>query len=317
MGRIDRPAHNAHKGKRFRDRFPFFHLLTVCFGAVYSKASDTDISFSQMLPPHSSAVCRKAVGLRIRDLYVSYGSETVIRSLSLDIPPGASVAIVGESGCGKTTLLTTIAGLLTPQSGSIFWYGEEGASVAKPRSSFVWQHLGLLPWKSVRENLMLPFRLANTLAVSENSETLVDAMLEELGLSAFQNRWPSSLSGGQRQRLALGRALVAEPDVLFMDEPFSALDALRRERLQDFLAGMRAERPVTMIFVTHDISEAVFLASHLVLLRADPAGLIRFEANPAWSAKTQCADRDDPEFLETVRSVHSALRNAASGRGGN
>ena len=266
---------------------------------------------------HSSAVGRKAVGLRTRNLHVSYGSETVIRDLSLDIPPGASVAIVGESGCGKTTLLTTIAGLLRHDSGSISWHDEKGNAVSKPRSSFVWQHLGLLPWKTVRENLMLPFCLANAPAVSEDAESLVDDMIEELGLGALQNRWPSSLSGGQRQRLALGRALVAEPDVLFMDEPFSALDALRRERLQDFLAGMRAERSVTMIFVTHDISEAVFLASHLVLLRTAPAGLIRFETNPAWSVQSPCADRDDPRVLETVRSVHAALRSAAFVRGGN
>ena len=264
---------------------------------------------------HFAAAKHQALGLRIRDLSVGYGDEAVLSGLTLDVPPGASVAIVGESGCGKTTLLTTIAGLKTHTTGSVAWFDSEGQSVVKPRSSFVWQHLGLLPWKTVRENLMLPFRLANAASVAEDPEKLGDAMIRELGLESLQNRWPASLSGGQRQRLALGRALIAKPDVLFMDEPFSALDALRRERLQDFLAGLRRTRPVTTIFVTHDIGEAVFLASHIVLLRAAPSGLLDFITNPAWSADMQCADRDDPRYLETAQRVHSALRRAARAGG--
>ena len=111
---------------------------------------------------------------------------------------------------------------------------------------------------------------------------------------------------------ALGRALIAQPAVLFMDEPFSALDALRRERLQDFLAGMRRRRPTTMIFVTHDIGEAAFLASDILLLGAGPSRLLEHYANPAWRSSEQCADRDSPEFVESVYHIHNVLRQCAA-----
>ncbi len=149
-----------------------------------------------------------------------------------------------------------------------------------PNSSFVWQQLGLLPWKTVEKNLTLPLLLSQHKIPAADCAHRAAAMIEELGLSGLENRWPATLSGGQRQRLALGRALIAQPAVLFMDEPFSALDALRRERLQDFLAGMRRRRPTTMIFVTHDIGEAAFLASDILLLGAGPLETARALRQP-------------------------------------
>lgn len=249
-------------------------------------------------------------GLEVRDLRAGYGAEDVLSGVSFTLPAGASLAIAGESGCGKSTLLRTLAGLLPAASGSVIWRSESGEAVARPHSSFVWQTLGLFPWKTVRENLELPFRLANTRAPGEEAGRLVAQMLAELGLDGLADRHPARLSGGQRQRLALGRALIARPEALFMDEPFSALDALRRERLQDLLARMRTKRRLTMLFVTHDISEAVFLGSHVLLLAARPGRILDFFENPAWRPE-EGADRESPVFAEVARRIHATLRRAA------
>ena len=255
---------------------------------------------------------RHAAGLQVRRLSVSYGPEPVLRDLSFTLPAGASLAIVGESGCGKTTLLTTLAGLLEKDSGDVLGSDASGAAIPRLHSSFVWQNLGLLPWKTVRDNLALPLKLRNARRNPAESTTLVEAMLDELGLSRFAGRTPAELSGGQRQRLAIGRALIAAPDVLFMDEPFSALDALRRERLQDFLADMQRRRPLTMIFVTHDIPEAAFLASHILLLAASPPRVLELYENPSWEPDRHSGDRESPKYAEAIRHVHARLREACA-----
>lgn len=256
-----------------------------------------------------------AAGLQVDDLSIGYNHAPVLEHLSFRLPAQASLSIVGESGCGKTTLLTTLAGLLSPCDGTLKWTNGQDEAISKLQSSFVWQHLGLLPWKTVRKNLSLPFALAASALPKEQAEKRVKAMISELGLSGLENRWPASLSGGQRQRLALGRALIANPAVLFMDEPFSALDALRRERLQDFLASLRQRQPVTMIFVTHDIPEAVFLSSHILLLGANPSRQLELYTNPAWREKEQCADRDSPQFYQAIQHVHTLLRRASTQSG--
>ena len=232
--------------------------------------------------------------LAIEDLNLYYGDFHALKSINMEIQPNEITAFIGPSGCGKSTLLTTLAGLLPALGGELSWRDAKGSALKHPNSSFVWQQLGLLPWKTVRKNLTLPLLLsqhkipaADCALSRRRSAHRAAAMIEELGLSGLENRWPATLSGGQRQRLALGRALIAQPAVLFMDEPFSALDALRRERLQDFLAGMRRRRPTTMIFVTHDIGEAAFLASDILLLGAGPSRLLEHYANPAWRSSEQ------------------------------
>ena len=135
----------------------------------------------------------------------------------------------------------------------------------------------------------------------------------ELGIEDLLERWPHELSGGQRQRLALGRAMAADPDVLFMDEPFSALDAMRREQLQDVLAGIRARHGTSFVFVTHDIAEAVFLSTHILLLAVHPFRTLGLLENPAAQEPRDGARRDDPRFYETVRRVHAALARSRRG----
>lgn len=174
--------------------------------------------------------------------------------------------------------------------------------------------MGLFPWKTVEDNLTLPFELKNAHIGRQEGKIKAQDMIAELGLAGLERRWPDELSGGQRQRLALGRALIADPEVLFMDEPFSALDALRRERLQDFLADMRKNRNVTMVFVTHDIAEAVFLSTHVLLLAANPSRVLELYVNPAWREEQKCADRESDTFFQAVRHIHATLRAAATAK---
>ena len=230
-----------------------------------------------------------AAELNVKDLAIGHNGKTLLKHLTFSVPAGSSLAIVGESGCGKSTLLTTLAGLLPALGGELSWRDAKGSTIKHPNSSFVWQQLGLLPWKTVQKNLTLPLLLSQHKIPASDCADRAAAMIEELGLSGLENRWPATLSGGQRQRLALGR-----------------------ERLQDFLAGMRRRRPTTMIFVTHDIGEAAFLASDILLLGAGPSRLLEHYANPAWRSSEQCADRDSPEFVESVYHIHNVLRQCAA-----
>lgn len=252
---------------------------------------------------------KSGLALDVKSLLVGYRDVGVLSPLSFSLPGGGSLAVIGESGCGKSTFLTTLAGLHPALSGSLVWSDSAGeVSLAHRRTSFVWQRLGLFPWKRVRENLLLPFKLHPEICPESERESRVSEMIERLGLAGLERRFPSQLSGGQSQRLALGRSLISRPEVLFMDEPFSALDALLRERLQDHLHRMRFSQPGTMIFVTHDIREAVFLGSHiLILFPKSHQRSPRFFENPAYCADPDARARDSVRFDETVRAVHHEL----------
>lgn len=239
------------------------------------------------------------------ELAGDYGSGPVLGPLSFTLSPGERLAVIGESGCGKSTLLGLLSGMEKPSRGRVIARpATEGGR--RPRSAFVWQNLGLFPWKNVLANLALPLELAGM--GKEEREVKALAMLEELGLAGLETRWPARLSGGQRQRLALGRALIAEPDLLFLDEPFSALDALTRERLQEFLLTLWERRRCTMVLVTHDIGEAVFLGSRILVLGGRPARAAAWLENPLSGAPDS---REREEFFRISRKVHAALRNSA------
>ena len=181
---------------------------------------------------------------------------SVLDGVSLHVPKGRLVAVVGRSGCGKTTLLRIVAGLLQPASGRV------GYSSPTPRVGLVFQEPRLLPWKSVRDNL----RLALLSAATPEADVAVDAALECVGLRDWAMAMPAELSGGMAQRVGLARALCRRPEVLLLDEPFGALDALTRTQLHGELQRIRGERPLTTILVTHDISEAVLLADEVLHL---------------------------------------------------
>lgn len=184
--------------------------------------------------------------------------------VDLAVAPGELVAVVGHSGSGKTTLLHQIAGLQRPDAGTVAFTDAAGEA-ASARIGMVFQEPRLLPWKSVRNNLLLALK---HIAVGEDAERRVVEALQSVGLSEFADAWPHQLSGGMAQRVALARALCREPDVLLLDEPFGALDALTRSRVQDEFAAIRARRPLTSLLVTHDIGEAVRLADRVAVMRA-------------------------------------------------
>ncbi len=171
-------------------------------------------------------------------------------------------ALIGPSGCGKTTLLYLLAGLKKPSEGTVVCQGKVAAAPMEG-VSFIQQHYGLFRWKTVKKNLALPLALKKM--PRQKIAEKVSREISRLGLQGLEDKYPSQLSGGQCQRVAIGRALIDEPQVLLMDEPFSALDALTREKLQEEILQLSIESGVTLVLVTHSIEEAVYVCDHLLV----------------------------------------------------
>lgn len=189
--------------------------------------------------------------------------ETVVNRVSWAIQRGEFHCLVGRSGCGKTTLLKVAAGLLQPTSGSIFIKGQR---VPEPSADvgFVFQAPNLLEWLSVIDNILLPISIRLKPRVDHRKYAM--ELLDLVGLSAFYNRHPRELSGGQQSRVAIARALITKPEALLLDEPFAAIDAITREELQEDLLQVCGLRKTTVLFVTHDITEAVYLADKVAVM---------------------------------------------------
>ena len=195
----------------------------------------------------------------------------VLEDVSLQVGAGASCAVIGPSGCGKTSLLFLLAGLLEPTAGTV-------RVADRSRTGVILQHYGLLPWKSVAANIGLGLRLQG--ADRERTRARVSELLVEMDLAAFADHFPGQLSGGMQQRVALARALATGPQLLLMDEPLSALDALTRERLQHTILDVWQRHRVTMVLVTHSIEEAAFLGQTVVVLTDRPARVAAVVENP-------------------------------------
>jgi len=195
--------------------------------------------------------------LNIEDVNKSFGETKVLHGINLHIKQGEFVAIVGRSGCGKSTLLRLIAGLETPTNGSIRIQGEELCGINK-KIRVLFQEARLLPWKRVIDNVKLGMQKENT--------SIAKQVIHDVGLEEHNDKWPDILSGGQQQRVALARALVAEPEVLLLDEPLGALDALTRIEMQQLIEKLWLSKKFTAILVTHDVSEAVALANRVVFI---------------------------------------------------
>ena len=205
--------------------------------------------------------------IEVNDVSVLYGENEALKDISLGIEKGEFVCLLGPSGCGKSTLLNTMAGFLKPSKGSVVIDGHE---VKKPSSKYVtiFQNYGLLPWRTVEKNIALG--LENKKLSKKEQREIVQKYIDLVGLNGSEKKKPNELSGGMQQRVAIARGLAVEPEILFMDEPFGALDAITRMKLQDDILEICHRTKKTIVFVTHDIEEAIFLSNRVVIMDADP-----------------------------------------------
>ncbi|HUA54234.1 MAG TPA: ABC transporter ATP-binding protein [Candidatus Sulfotelmatobacter sp.] len=229
--------------------------------------------------------------------------HTAVHATTLDIAPGEFVCILGPSGCGKSTLLNCVAGYVTPSQGRVT---VDGVPVTKPGPDrgMVFQQYSLFPWKTVLDNVAFGPRLAG----NHDSEAIARTFLGMVGLSNFAKRYPGELSGGMQQRVGIARALANYPSVLLMDEPFGALDAQTRVMMQENLLRIWGEFGITVLFVTHDIDEALFLADRVLVMSASPGRIIADLAVPlarprhAAVATEESFVRLKRQCLETIRA---------------
>lgn len=202
----------------------------------------------------------RGMHLKLERLQKSFGPQTVLRGINLEVKPGEFVAIVGRSGCGKSTMLRLIAGLDFPSTGSVFLDGQSCYQI-DPTVRMMFQDSRLLPWQRVLANVEL-----GLLGSKNYVREIALQVLQSVGLENRANEWPAVLSGGQRQRVALARALASEPRLLLLDEPLGALDALTRIEMQELLENLWLEKQFTSLLITHDVEEAVVLADRVVLI---------------------------------------------------
>jgi sulfonate transport system ATP-binding protein len=258
------------------------HISTTLFdtGAL-PREGGTWLSASPPAPAR-----RQGVSVALEGLSKSFGTRTVLHDVKLELQPGEFVAVVGRSGCGKSTLLRAIAGLETAEQGSIAIGAGLGKNAIAASIRIMFQEARLLPWKSVLENVAIGMpRSLNAAA----------ATLSTVGLAERADDWPAELSGGQRQRVALARALLHEPQLLLLDEPLGALDALTRIEMQALIESLWQARGFTAVLVTHDVQEAIALADRVVLIEDGRITLDlkvdlprpRARGNPAFAALEQ------------------------------
>ena len=227
--------------------------------------------------------------------HLSYGYSVdkkcmqVLHDINMHVEKGEICSVIGPSGCGKSTLLKIIAGLLHDYDGTAMIDGVP-VDPKRQRVGFMPQNYGLLPWKTVRENVELGGRIRHE-RVRENETAF---MMQRLGIDAFSERYPKELSGGQQQRVGLARAFLLRPDVLLMDEPFSALDAITREEMQEVFLSLWHEQHVTTILVTHYVEEALYLGQRIVILADAPGRIAEVLDNPLFGCIDQ---RNKVEFF--------------------
>lgn len=201
---------------------------------------------------------------------------TALKDICLSMEEGGTCVVIGPSGCGKSTLLKVVAGIITEYEGSVAIGGEK-LSPFRQKIGFIGQNYGLLPWKNAEENICLGVKIK---AKQKPEKSAVDKLMRQLGLAGLGKRYPAQLSGGQRQRVSLARAFLLRPDLLLMDEPFSALDAITREEIQDVFLSMWQESAVSTILVTHYVEEAIYLGQKIVILSDKPGRIVRTVDNP-------------------------------------
>ena len=245
----------------------------------------------------------------------TYGNGTqALAPTDFTLMPGQFVSLIGPSGCGKSTLLKLVAGLLSPTDGRLRWWrcGAEALGEPGRRLAFVFQEATLMPWARVAENVRLPLDLHHV--PRGEADGRVAAALARVGLSRYARHFPRELSGGMQMRVSIARALVTEPDLLLMDEPFGALDEITRNRLDDDLRRLWSERGLTALFVTHSVYEAAFLSTRVVVMAARPGRVFR-EITIDHDGPRDAQFRASPAFAEICRTLSDALLQASLASG--
>ncbi|WGR95921.1 ABC transporter ATP-binding protein [Bradyrhizobium sp. ISRA443] len=252
--------------------------------------------------------------VRLRGVTKTYDSGvTALGPLDLDVQRGEFVSLLGPSGCGKSTALRLIAGLSAPSAGTVELSHRGAGRRGSHPIGFVFQEPTLMPWATVRDNVRLPLKLAH--AASADAEARVNQALAQVGLSEFADAYPRELSGGMKMRVSLARALVTDPDILLMDEPFAALDEITRFRLNNDLLSLWRNLHKTVVFVTHSVFESVYLSQRVIVMTARP-GRIGAEFRIAAAEPRGEEFRTSAEYAAFCREVSKALAPSYAGQAG-
>lgn len=244
--------------------------------------------------------------IEVDGLHKRYGQVEALRDVNLEFDHGHLTSLLGPSGCGKTTLLKIIAGLLAQSEGEVRVHGKP-VSGPGPERAFVFQDFALLPWATVLRNAAFGLELRGV--PKAEREEKARKQIEVVGLTGFENSFPSELSGGMRQRVGLARALAVESDVLLMDEPFSAVDEQTRRKFQEDLLELRRRENKTFVFVTHSIEEAVYVSDRIILLSPRPGRVSEIiDVSLPSAGKGPDEIRRHPEYLDTVERIWHSLR---------
>jgi NitT/TauT family transport system ATP-binding protein len=249
--------------------------------------------------------------LEIDGLGKTYGTgekaTEAIRSISFTVAENEFVCVVGPSGCGKTTLLKCVAGLLQPSRGQAI-LGGKPVTAPPEEMALVFQEYSrsLMPWASVRSNVLLPLRHKSLSSAAR--KTLVEESLDAVGLTRFIDHYPWQLSGGMQQRVAIARALAYQPSILLMDEPFASVDAQTRGDLEDLVLQVQEEYGITILFVTHDIDEAVYMADRVIVLTHAPTSVLEILDIPIPFPRDQIATKELPEFAHLRAHVYRLIK---------
>jgi NitT/TauT family transport system ATP-binding protein len=251
----------------------------------------------------NGTVTSKPPGIWFRGITQTFGQDgpkpyQAITDLDLQVEPGEFMAIVGPSGCGKSTLLRILAGLELPTAGEVLIDGQPVQGVNAGRVGFLFQQDALLPWRTVYDNIALGLQLTGKRAYNR---ALVQEWIIKVGLSGFEDRYPAQLSGGMRKRVAIAQTLISDPDLLLMDEPFTALDAQSRHLMEEDLLALCGEGNKTILFVTHDLDEATALADRIMIMTAGPRSRIKAVVGVDLSRPRDLLTvRDNPHFGEVT-----------------
>jgi len=241
--------------------------------------------------------------LTLNNISLKYGEVPALNNINLSIAQGEICAIIGPSGSGKTSILNILAGNIGNYSGDVS-LGGVPIDHKQKRIGLISQDYGLLPWKTAYKNVILPLNIKG-LDVRTHTDK-INYIMNKLEIDHLKNRYPVSLSGGQKQRLAIASTFIMEPDLLLMDEPFSALDQITKETTQELFFHVWKEVRPTAVFVTHSIEEAVFIGQRIVMLSKSPGSIIKIIDNPTFG----CGDvRTNQEYLDICKNIREIIKS--------